>query len=57
MNVCLDTNAYSQLEYKKGDFPVTEKIAEKILSLQMFPGLNKKMGLAVVNGINDFLNQ
>ncbi len=30
--------AYVTLPYKKGDFPVTERIAGKILSLPMFPG-------------------
>ena len=33
--------AYSYLEYRCGDFPVTEKIAQEILSLPMFPELEK----------------
>jgi len=33
--------AYSNLGYKVGDFPVSEKAAERILSLPMFPGLSE----------------
>lgn len=31
--------AYAYLGYKKGDLPITEKVAEKVLSLPMFPQL------------------
>lgn len=31
--------AYKELKYKKGDFPITEKLAKEILSLPMFPEL------------------
>jgi dTDP-4-amino-4,6-dideoxygalactose transaminase len=34
--------AYSHLNHKKGDFPTTEKVAEEILSLPMFPGLTEE---------------
>ena len=33
--------AYSYLGYKKGDFPITEEVAEEILSLPMYPELAK----------------
>jgi dTDP-4-amino-4,6-dideoxygalactose transaminase len=33
--------AYSELGYKKGDFPVSEKLAQEVLSLPMFPHMNK----------------
>ncbi|MCK5259748.1 MAG: DegT/DnrJ/EryC1/StrS family aminotransferase [Candidatus Omnitrophica bacterium] len=33
--------AYADLGYKKGDFPVSEKVADEILSLPMFPHMNK----------------
>jgi dTDP-4-amino-4,6-dideoxygalactose transaminase len=31
--------AYSELGYKKGDFPIAEKLAETSLSLPLYPGL------------------
>lgn len=34
--------AYKYLGHKKGDFPVTEKLADEILSLPMFPELRKE---------------
>jgi dTDP-4-amino-4,6-dideoxygalactose transaminase len=35
-------NAYKYLGYKKGDFPVTEKLCEIVLSLPMYPELDKE---------------
>jgi dTDP-4-amino-4,6-dideoxygalactose transaminase len=35
--------AYRDLGYKKGDFPVTEHCAERILSLPMYPELTASM--------------
>jgi dTDP-4-amino-4,6-dideoxygalactose transaminase len=35
--------AYAALSYKKGDFPVTERVAAEILSLPMFPELTEAM--------------
>lgn len=34
--------AYADLGYKKGDFPVSEKIADEILSLPIFPHISKE---------------
>ncbi|MCX7727075.1 MAG: DegT/DnrJ/EryC1/StrS family aminotransferase [Chitinispirillaceae bacterium] len=34
--------AYTHLHYRKGDFPITEKTAEEILSLPMFPTLTRE---------------
>jgi dTDP-4-amino-4,6-dideoxygalactose transaminase len=34
--------AYADLGYQKGDFPVSEKIADEILSLPMFPHISKE---------------
>ena len=33
--------AFEYLNYKKGEFPVTEKIADRILSIPIFPELQK----------------
>jgi len=40
--------AYKHLEYKEGDFPITEKYAKEILSLPMFPELTDEEIEAVV---------
>ena len=40
--------AYKHLEYKQGDFPITEKYSKEILSLPMFPELTDEEIEAVV---------
>jgi dTDP-4-amino-4,6-dideoxygalactose transaminase len=35
-------NAYKYLGYTKGDFPVTEKLCETVLSLPMYPELERE---------------
>jgi len=49
--------AYEHLGYKKGDFPVTEKIAERLLSLPMFPELAREQIKYVVESIKEFLKR
>jgi dTDP-4-amino-4,6-dideoxygalactose transaminase len=34
--------AYGNLNYKKGDFPVTERVAAEIVSLPMFPQMTNQ---------------
>lgn len=46
--------AFSNLGYKKGDFPNAEKYADKILSLPMFPGLSEKEITYVSDKIREF---
>ena len=46
--------AYESLGYKAGDFPVTERIAEEIVSLPMFPQLTKEQAARVVDEICKF---
>ena len=46
--------AYKELSYKKGDFPLAEKIAETCLSLPMWPGITKEQVDRVVNCIKEF---
>jgi dTDP-4-amino-4,6-dideoxygalactose transaminase len=46
--------AYQHLGYKKGDYPVTERIAEEIVSLPMFPQLTNGQLDQVANRVKDF---
>jgi len=43
--------AYSDLGYRAGDFPVSEKAAERILSLPMFPSLSESEQVRVVDAV------
>jgi dTDP-4-amino-4,6-dideoxygalactose transaminase len=43
--------AYAALGYRRGDFPVTEKAAGRILSLPMFPTLTEVQQRRVVDGV------
>ena len=47
--------AYKKFGYKKGDFPVAEKVAKQILSLPMYPHLKEKQIRYIVNSIKDIL--
>lgn len=40
--------AFSQLGYKKGDFPVAEKLSREIVSLPIFPGITQSQQHRVV---------
>jgi dTDP-4-amino-4,6-dideoxygalactose transaminase len=46
--------AFKQLGYKAGDFPVTEKAANEILSLPMYPELTPEMIKYVAQNIRAF---
>jgi dTDP-4-amino-4,6-dideoxygalactose transaminase len=46
--------AYEGFGYKKGDFPITEKIALEIVSLPMFPQLQPTQQARVVQEIQSF---
>ncbi|KKQ74303.1 MAG: QdtB [Candidatus Woesebacteria bacterium GW2011_GWB1_38_5b] len=48
--------AYKDLNYKKGDFPVSEKLASETLSLPFYPGLQKTKVAEVVSAIKLFYN-
>jgi dTDP-4-amino-4,6-dideoxygalactose transaminase len=48
--------AYKHLGYKNGDFPVTEKAAERLLSLPMYPELTREQIEYVVESIQEFMN-
>lgn len=47
-------SAYKNLDYKEGDFPVTEKIAKEILSLPMFPELTEEEIKYICEKVNYF---
>lgn len=47
-------NAYTDMGYCPGDFPVTEKVATEILSLPMFPQLTEAMQQTVATAIRKF---
>ena len=42
------------LDYKKGDFPVAEKVADEILSIPIYPELAKTQQNYIVNAISKF---
>jgi dTDP-4-amino-4,6-dideoxygalactose transaminase len=46
--------AYASLNYCRGDFPVTERVATEIVSLPMFPQLTEKQLARVVEEIVNF---
>jgi dTDP-4-amino-4,6-dideoxygalactose transaminase len=46
--------AYAAMNYRKGDFPVTEKTAAEIVSLPMFPQLTAAQQGRVVEEILNF---
>jgi dTDP-4-amino-4,6-dideoxygalactose transaminase len=48
--------AYKSLGYKKGDFPVAERAAQRILSLPMYPELTENNIAYVCEKISDFLS-
>jgi len=47
--------AYKYLGYKKGDFPITEKISEEILSLPIYPELQKEQQKYIVENLKELL--
>ena len=49
-------NAYKDLGYREGDFPVSEKAASQILSLPMFPGLTYPQQDRIAQRVLDFLD-
>lgn len=46
--------AYSDLNYRKGDYPVAEKCAEEVLSLPIFPELSDQEAHYVASCVNSF---
>jgi dTDP-4-amino-4,6-dideoxygalactose transaminase len=48
-------SVYGNLGYKKGAFPVTEDICDRVLSLPMFPELSSEQQERVVSTLQDIL--
>jgi len=48
------TDAYAYLGYPAGSFPVSEALANEVLSLPIFPGMQDAQVAAVVEGIGAF---
>jgi dTDP-4-amino-4,6-dideoxygalactose transaminase len=48
--------AYVHLGYKKGDFPITERVASEIVSLPMFPQLQREQLREVANRVKEFVS-
>lgn len=46
--------AYQHLNYKKGDFPITERVAMEIVSLPMFPQLTQEQLALVTTSVKEF---
>jgi dTDP-4-amino-4,6-dideoxygalactose transaminase len=49
-------DAYRHLNYRKGDFPVSEKLAPQILSLPMFPQLTAEQQQIVVRTLQEAIS-
>ena len=50
-------DAYKDLGYKRGDFPIAEEIAETALSLPLWPGKTHGEVVQVSEVISDFVNE
>ena len=48
-------NAYKFLGYRKGDLPVTERVAQEIVSLPMFPQLQDEQQERVAGALSEFV--
>lgn len=48
---------FSHLGYKKGDFPVTEDVADQIFSLPIYPELKKEEQDRIISALCEFFNQ
>lgn len=47
---------YKYLGHKKGDYPITERLAETVLSIPMYNGMTEEEQEYVIRAINDFLD-
>jgi dTDP-4-amino-4,6-dideoxygalactose transaminase len=47
-------NAYIELNYQKGDFPIAEKIANETLSIPLYQGMTEVQQMQVIEKIKNF---
>ena len=45
---------YKSLKYRKGDFPITEEYANTVLSLPLYPEMDRKQIEHVASAISEF---
>lgn len=48
------SKAYGYLGHKKGDFPITERYADQVLSIPMYNGITKEEQDCVIEALNNF---
>lgn len=48
------SEAYNYLGYSKGDFPITERYADEVLSIPLYNGMTEEEQTYVINTINEF---
>ena len=48
--------AYRGLDFKEGDFPISERVATEILSLPMYPGLGLEQQSRIAEQVLDFVS-
>jgi dTDP-4-amino-4,6-dideoxygalactose transaminase len=48
--------AYTDPRYKEGDFPVTEELCKKVISLPMHTELTDEQLNLIVSSVKEFLN-
>ena len=51
------SEAYAYLGHKVGDFPITEKYANEVLSLPMYNGMTEEEQALVIETINEFVGE
>lgn len=49
------SKAYEYLGHKEGDFPITENLANTVLSIPMYNGMTKEEQDYVINALNNFI--
>ncbi|MCD6218871.1 DegT/DnrJ/EryC1/StrS family aminotransferase, partial [Candidatus Calescamantes bacterium] len=47
-------DSLSYLGYKKGSFPISEKVSREVLSLPLYPEIEEKEIIEVINSIKEF---